>query len=197
MANRLRKLKMKPKIKHPKLDPKKNPELDALAHLVGDFIEYWGFKSVQGRMWCYLFLIEEPLNSRQLAQLLRISPALVTQSIQVLLRYRVIMEAEKGKNGVLRFRANPNVAEAVSAVLANREMALIEKIKSAQKDLYSSEKKKPSQGTLKLHPSRPQQLGRWVVLANLFLKSGIQSLNQASNPFEAPEAFEELIKQGF
>jgi DNA-binding transcriptional regulator GbsR (MarR family) len=188
---------MKPKIKHPKLDPKQKPELKAFSELVGAFIEYWGFKSVQGRMWCYLYLIQEPLNSRQLAQLLQISPALVTQSIQVLLEYRVIIEAEKGANGVLRFQANPNVAEAISAVLSGRELALMKKIESAQKRLDSAEKKNSPDKILKVDHSRLKQLGQWVSLAKLFLESGIESLGQSDNPFEKPEAFEELARFKF
>jgi DNA-binding transcriptional regulator GbsR (MarR family) len=188
---------MKPKIKHPKLDPKQKPELLAISELVGEFIEYWGFKSVQGRMWCYLFLIQEPLNSRQLAQLLQISPALVTQSIQVLLKYRVIIEAEKGANGVLRFRANPNTAEAISTVLSGRELVLIKKVESAQKRLELSEKKISGEKSLKLDHSRMKQLGQWISLAKLFLEGGLQSLGQSDNPFEKPEAFKELAKFKF
>jgi hypothetical protein len=157
---------MKPKIKHPKLDPKQKPELKAFSELVGAFIEYWGFKSVQGR-------------------------------IQVLLEYRVIIEAEKGANGVLRFQANPNVAEAISAVLSGRELALMKKIESAQKRLDSAEKKNSPDKILKVDHSRLKQLGQWVSLAKLFLESGIESLGQSDNPFEKPEAFEELARFKF
>jgi DNA-binding transcriptional regulator GbsR (MarR family) len=178
---------MKPKIKHPKADPKKNPELKALSHLVGEFIEYWGFKAIQGRMWCYLYLLREPLNSRQLAQLLEISPALVTQSVQVLLEYRVILEAGKGPNGILRFQANPNVAEAVSSVLSQRESVLLRKVQSAQKSLLKSSDDA-------LDRDRVKQVGHWVGLAQHFLDFGIESLDQPSNPFETPGAFEAMLE---
>ena len=112
---------MKPKIKHPKVTLSQRAEIKRLAELVGQFIEYWGFKAVQGRMWCYLYLLRQPLSSVQLAQVLEISPALVTQSVQILLEYRVIVEAPKGPNGVLRFEANPDVAEAIREVLSRRE----------------------------------------------------------------------------
>jgi len=181
---------MKPKIKHPRLDPKKNPELKALANLVGNFIEYWGFKSVQGRMWCYLYLVKEPLDSRQLAQLLQISPALVTQSVQVLLKFKVICEAEKGKNGVLRFVANANISEVIGEVLSNRELVLLEKIQTAQTQLT---KVRPRADTpVILDSARVEQVGKWITLAMLMLETGIHSLNQEPGPFESPAAFESL-----
>jgi DNA-binding transcriptional regulator GbsR (MarR family) len=182
---------VKPRLKHPpKLDPKKHAELKALAELVGEFIEYWGFKAVQGRMWCYLYLIKEPLDSRQLSQLLQISPALVTQSVQVLLKFRVILEAEKGKNGVLRFMANPNVSEAIASVLEGRELALLKRVHKAQQAL-SSAKSRP--GTpLELATDRTEQVGQWIELAMLFLHSGIESMKQEQGPFENPEPFKEL-----
>jgi hypothetical protein len=48
---------MKSKIKHPKLSAQSQPELKDLAAGVGHFIEYWGFKAVQGRLWCYLYYL--------------------------------------------------------------------------------------------------------------------------------------------
>ena len=95
---------MKPKLKQRKLHPSKDPELARLAGVVGQFIEYWGFKEVQGRLWLYLFVSHDPLSSTELAQLLKISPALVTQSVKILLQYQVILTAPKGQNGVLRYR---------------------------------------------------------------------------------------------
>jgi hypothetical protein len=186
---------MKPKIKHQKLDPKKNPELKALAQLVGEFIEYWGFKSVHGKMWCYLYLAQEPLDSRQLANLLKISPALVTQSIQVLLKYRVIFEVEKGKNGVLRFVANSNVTEAIGTVLQGREVALLNQIQVAQSRLAT--RRPPGTDDLPLSQERVVQVGQWVMLANLLLKSGINALGQPDGPFDQPKEFAKSIQQKF
>ncbi len=83
---------MKPRIRHAKLNPRDTPEVRELARRVGEFIEYWGFKAVQGRIWCYLYLSRRALNSRELAQLAEVSPTLVTQSVQILLQYRVILD---------------------------------------------------------------------------------------------------------
>ena len=178
---------MKPKIKHPRLNPKKNPELKALAKLVGDFIEYWGFKSVQGRLWCYLYLVKEPLDSRQLAELLEISPALVTQSVQVLLKYKVIFATYKGKNGVLRFSANPNLSQVIAAVLAGRELVLMKKVQVAQSQLAKARVR--TDAPVAVDTERVERVGNWIALASLMLGTGIDSLNQESGPFENPSGF--------
>jgi DNA-binding transcriptional regulator GbsR (MarR family) len=182
---------MKRKIKHQRLDSKKVPELKALANLVGDFIEYWGFKSVHGRMWCYIYLIKQPLDSRQLAQLLQISPALVTQTVQTLLQYKVIFETDKGVNGVLRFTANPNVSEAIAAVLANREQVLLEKVQDAQ-DKLSHARIQPG-AHVDISKERVEQIGMWVGLANLMLSTGIQSLREEAGPFDAPLKYKSMV----
>ncbi len=179
---------MKPKIKHPKHLPSAYAELRVLSELVGEFIEYWGFKSVHGRMWCYLFLSRTPLSSRQLAQLLSISPALVTQSIQVLLDYRVILEVEKGANGVLRFEANPDVGDAVRGVLARRESVLLQRLEKACQTLKGTHEKAKAV-PFALDPAREEQVRQWIKLAQLALGFGISTLAVPSNPFEKPENF--------
>ena len=107
---------MKIKKREPRLRPEEFSQLLEAADLVGDFIQYWGFKKVQGRIWACLFLMNEPLNTRQLVELLGISNSLVSISVAELLRYRVILEVEKGRNGVLLYRANPEVGPGVVRV---------------------------------------------------------------------------------
>jgi HTH-type transcriptional regulator, glycine betaine synthesis regulator len=92
---------MKIKKRETKLKPENFRELLETADLIGDFIEYWGFKKVQGRIWASLFLMSEPLNTRQLMELLNISSFLVSISVAELMKYGVILEAGKGRNGVL------------------------------------------------------------------------------------------------
>jgi hypothetical protein len=186
---------MKRTIKHPKIDPRKDPELRKLANLVGEFIEYWGFKAVQGRMWCYIYLSKDPLSSIQLSKLLEISPALVTQSVQVLLKYHVILEAEKGPNGVLRFEANPNASEAVAAVLSSRESILLDRIWLAHKGFVRAGAKSQEAEVVLLDEERVIQFGEWVELARFFLKMGVRSLMGPDNAFENPVAFRSAVAQ--
>ena len=167
----------------PVWDLNAQPELKNLADHVGSFIEYWGFKSVQGKLWFYLFVSQEPLSSIDLAQILEVSPALITQSVQVLLDFKVILPAEKGRNGMLRFRANPHVSEAIAGVLSTREFKLLETIeKATSRASKSSRKRRPPQG-IRLDPKKLEQIGHWTSLAKLMLGTGIQTLKTSDTPF--------------
>lgn len=104
-------------------DPIKN-----IADSVGDFIEYWGFKSVHGRIWTYLFLNPAPMSSRDIKETLGISKALLSMSIAELKKYEVIKDAGYGKYGVELYTANSNVLEAILNVLKWREKKLISKV---------------------------------------------------------------------
>jgi DNA-binding transcriptional regulator GbsR (MarR family) len=167
---------MKPKVTHRKLYPKRAPELAKLADQVGQFIEYWGFKSVQGRLWLYLFTSNEPLSSIELAELLDVSPALVTQSVQVLLEYKVILTAPKGPNGVLRYQANPDVAHAVHTVLESREARLLQNTE-LQLELAKQESVKANASGLSVNTQALDLIGNWLALSQMLLGAGLTSLS--------------------
>ena len=173
---------MKPKIEYPVLNPSSQPELQKLADLVGEFIEYWGFKAVQGRMWCYLYTATRPLSSIELAQLLEISPALVTQSVKVLLDYKVILNAGKGANGILLFEANPNVSQAIAGVLSAREAVLLDQVDTASQRLVkvADAQSKRSARSPRLDSGRVEQIEKWVTLARSLLSMGLNCLERAA-----------------
>jgi len=39
-----------------------------LADSVGDFIRYWGFKEVHGRIWVHIYLSDNPITAKELTQ---------------------------------------------------------------------------------------------------------------------------------
>ena len=187
---------MKIKIKHRKMSSRENPELDALSKLVGQFIEYWGFKSVQGRIWLYLFASAEPLSSVDLSDLLGISPSLVTQSVQILLKFKVIQKAPKGMNGVLRYEANPNPQEAIRLVLEKRELPLLLKTgDTSKKALLASKKKR--ENVFRTNSNRINQVQGWCDLFGSLLSNGILLLSQPENPFSTPESFSDQKNDQF
>ena len=55
-----------PKSDSSKKKPSPYPELDELAEFVGEFIQYWGFKRIHGKIWAHLFLSEVPLDATTL-----------------------------------------------------------------------------------------------------------------------------------
>ena len=184
---------MKPKLKQRKLHPSKDPELARLAGVVGQFIEYWGFKEVQGRLWLYLFVSHDPLSSTELAQLLKISPALVTQSVKILLQYQVILTAPKGQNGVLRYRANPNVAQAIRGVLQNREALMLKQtIVQAEKVLL--EEKSGNRSGVTVSPEKVILISTWANVFGSMLSMALNSLVEEKNAFSHPQDFQKQLK---
>lgn len=105
--------------------------IDKVANAVGNFIEFWGFKKVHGRLWTYIYLSETPLSSRELKELLGISKASLSTTINDLKDYRVILESGQAKYGSEMFIANPNILEAIRTVLKTREQHLILEVNSA------------------------------------------------------------------
>jgi DNA-binding transcriptional regulator GbsR (MarR family) len=115
---------------------------------VGDFIEYWGFKSIHGRVWAIIALSREPLVQVQIAQQLGVSRSLVSGVM-----------AELGERGLVRSvdgrRNSPYVAvtefwPTVASVLRNREWMLLERTRQALEGLVAEADRISSRG----QPSR-------------------------------------------
>jgi DNA-binding transcriptional regulator GbsR (MarR family) len=160
---------MKPSIRHPRMNANLDPEIKELATSIGHFIEYWGFKSVQGRIWCYLYLSTRPLSSIEIGKLLKISAPLVTQSMKVLLEYDVIEMVEKGPNGVLRYQANPNLSEPIVKVLKSREREMLGRIESLSKKAGTHSRTQSRSG-YEMDAERLEQLQAWIAFGSISLE---------------------------
>ena len=111
------------------------PELEDLANEIGDFIRYWGFKKVHGRLWTHIFLANEALDAAQLIQRLKVSKALISLSINELLRFDVILESRKSARGTQTYVANPDVLSVILNVLRRREKKMLARTESSHKML--------------------------------------------------------------
>jgi DNA-binding transcriptional regulator GbsR (MarR family) len=119
----------------PRMKNKKCPEMDNLGELVGEFIQYWGFKSIHGKIWLHLFLSQTPLDAKDLMAKLNISKALVSISLRDLLLYDVILEDKLSSEGTRTYVANSDIKSVVEQVLRGREKVMMGKIKGAFQNL--------------------------------------------------------------
>jgi DNA-binding transcriptional regulator GbsR (MarR family) len=126
--------KIKPKPRQKNQNP--CPELEDVVNRIGDFIQYWGFKNVHGRIWAHLFLAGHPLDSHGLTSRLGISKALLSMSINELLDYDVIQTAGKTDSGSILYDTNPNLPEIIAGVLRKRERRLLNGLSSATESLF-------------------------------------------------------------
>ncbi len=115
-----------------------HPELDEVANRVGEFIQYWGFKKIHGKIWTHLFLSDIPLDATTLVKRLRVSKALVSFSIHDLLDYNVIREVARGRGRTVLYEASPDVTGVILNVLRLRERKMMTHVESSTVQLERS-----------------------------------------------------------
>lgn len=148
------------------------PELEDVVNQIGEFIEYWGFKNVHGRIWVHLFLADEPLDAADLIERLGISKALVSMSISDLIDYDVIQIAGKSGRGTTLYKANQDVTTVITNVLRKRERRLLSRISSASRLL--KDLPEDARGTVRLNSTRIQSLLEMVRAAELTMDGMLQ-----------------------
>ena len=145
------------------------PELEELANEVGDFICYWGFKKIHGRLWTHIYLAKTPLDAGLLMQRLKVSKALISLSLNDLLKYDVILEHGKSARGTQVYVANPDVLDVILNVLRRRERKMLTKAETSHKMLLSLNLE--NLGRANLLPERVESMGRMIDQAQNALAS--------------------------
>lgn len=148
------------------------PELETLAEQVGQFIEYWGFKKIHGRIWTFLYVSKDPMDATELRMRLKVSKALISMSLSDLLEYEVIEDLGKGPRGTTVFRANPNVSQVIIGVLRKRERKMIGQVVTAQRLMQSIPASE--QEDVGIDPKRIESLGEMIETARAGLEFLIQ-----------------------
>src|SRR5262249_7905440 len=144
-------------------------QIDLLANEIGEFICYWGFKRIHGRIWTHIYLSRVPLDAAALRKKLRVSKALMSLSLNDLLAYEVILESGKSLRGTQTYVANPQILDIILNVLRAREKKLINKIEEQYKAISSL--KADSIGAEGVNPNRIESLGEMIQLAQHTLDS--------------------------
>lgn len=150
------------------------PELEELACEVGDFICYWGFKRIHGRLWTHIYLAKTPLDAGQLMQRLKVSKALISLSLNDLLNYEVIKENGKSARGTQTYVSNPDVLDVILNVLRRREKKMLAQAETSFKSL--SVLPQESLQRANLNHDRIVSLGRMIDQAQSAL-SGLLDLS--------------------
>ena len=100
-----------------------------VCEAVGEFIEYWGFKAIHGRVWTLLAVHHTPLTQIQIARLLGVSRSLVSGSVSELVRLGLIRATHNSRN--TPYEAVIDVWPTITEVLRGREWMLIESTRIA------------------------------------------------------------------
>lgn len=101
----------------------------AAAQAVGSFIEGWGFRAIDGRVWTLLALSRRPLSQSELARALGVSRSLVNLAITELAGYGLVRPVGGGRNAP--YEARMDVWPVIGEVLRSREWMLVESARVA------------------------------------------------------------------
>ena len=113
-------------------------EVDNLCIKVGSFIEYWGFKKIEGRIWCHLLLSNRALCPQDLMQLTGVSKGLVSISLTRLMDYNVVRIEHKRGRRTQYYQVNENVIDVIRGVLISRESKLLEGIEQSVMEIWKN-----------------------------------------------------------
>ncbi|MFQ5649187.1 MAG: GbsR/MarR family transcriptional regulator [bacterium] len=99
-----------------------------LAESVGEFIKYWGFKEIHGKIWVQIYLSRQPITAKQLTARLGVTKGLVSTALSELIAYQVIEKVNLGDARSPGYQSNTDLVQVIYNVLRNRELKLTTKI---------------------------------------------------------------------
>ncbi|MBS1985802.1 MAG: hypothetical protein JST16_16710 [Bdellovibrionales bacterium] len=105
---------------------------EAIRHTceaIGQIIEAWGFKKVMGMTWAFLYLCPEPASAKDICKALSISPALVSITLQDLIRWQVVRKLSPVGKRRDYYVAEHDVWKMLRKVLRERERMRMEEVR--------------------------------------------------------------------
>lgn len=148
-------------------------EVQNLADLVGQFIQYWGFKKIHGEIWAHIWLAKTPIDATTLVKRLGVSKALVSLAIKDLIQYDVIKTFSEGDRRKILLIPNKDVHAVIINVLKSRESKLIEQILESQNQLEKCSADKIKSGDIDLQ--QLESMKAMTVMAQLALDTLISN----------------------
>jgi DNA-binding transcriptional regulator GbsR (MarR family) len=146
-------------------------KVNRLAEEIGQFIQYWGFKSIHGKIWTHIYLAKEPIDAAELMSRLKISKSLVSITIADLLQYNVIIQSGKSARDTYVYVANMNIKEVIIEVLKQRELKMMAKLDHEFKQAIDSCQQESSNLAC---IQKLEALGQMIAMATTTLNAIVQ-----------------------
>jgi DNA-binding transcriptional regulator GbsR (MarR family) len=157
------------------------PELRSAEECIGEFIAYWGFRKIHGRIWAHIYTCERPLDTLELMARLRVSKGLMSIAIRELLEHQVIIVDHTGRHGSVFYRANTDLISVITLVLRKRETLMMGKTKSAIEGLINLTPEQKVESALS--EARLKDLSQMISSAQILLNSFLHN----DTPNRVPE----------
>jgi len=134
---------------------------------VGEFIEWWGFKAIHGRIWTLLAVSREARTQAELSKTLDVSRALVSSAVHELESYGLVRRTNEDRQAP--WEAIIDVWPTISNILRQREWMMIESVRVALESALE-EVELQDDGERQFAPERLRLLLVLTELAQTFLK---------------------------
>jgi len=136
---------------------------------VGRFIEYWGFKTIHGRVWVLLALHREPLAQTEIAQILEVSRSLISGAVSDLTAHGLVRPVGDHRNAP--YEAMIDFWPTIADVLRGREWMLLESAKVALEGAVQEAERAEDQGrSINYDLDRMRVLLAFTELGQAFLR---------------------------
>jgi HTH-type transcriptional regulator, glycine betaine synthesis regulator len=102
-----------------------------VAEVIGQLMEFWGFKAVMGRIWGILYLMPEPLSAAELSERLAISSGAVSMALSDLQKWGVVKKTWRPGERRDYYEPETSIWKMVSRVFRERELGYVREAISA------------------------------------------------------------------
>ncbi len=103
---------------------------ELVVSAVGTFIEFWGFKRNQGRVWAFLYLRGKPATAAELQAELGLSKGAVSMLTRELEGWGVVHRVRPNRSAAWRFVAETDLLRMTGRVVRQRESTVVARVRA-------------------------------------------------------------------
>jgi DNA-binding transcriptional regulator GbsR (MarR family) len=105
-----------------------------VAEVIGQLMEFWGFKAVMGRLWTMLYLSPEPLSAAELGERLSLSTGAISMALSDLQKWGVVKKTWRPGERRDFYEPETSIWKMVSRVFRERELGYVREAIEAFQD---------------------------------------------------------------
>ncbi|NRA45822.1 MAG: hypothetical protein HRU09_12765 [Oligoflexales bacterium] len=151
------------------MDSQNQKEIKELAIAVGQFIEWWGFRNIDGRIWAVIFLSTKAVSAADLISCLGVSKSLVSRGINELLEHKLIVKEAQIEHGTHTYRCCDDVGAVVRKVLVNRELKMLDEVLAKIEPLSHENNLQEEKAFIAVDPKKLMELKQLTYRSKLVL----------------------------
>ena len=96
-----------------------------VAEMMGELVEFWGFKASMGRVWATLYLSSSPLPADRIADITGLSAGAVSMALSDLAQWGLVERVPVAGERRRYYQADTDVWEVIRRIVRERELRLV------------------------------------------------------------------------